>query len=99
MIGMALMCTADMLHPYECGGGCIHCRQVLDDSHDPLLCALCHWDDDEERAELRAHLAAAVADRIRLTAAVGAFRAWLARKDPANGRALAELDRLTTAAV
>lgn len=45
------------MHPYECNSQtCIHCRREFDGNHDPDLCMLCNFDDDEERGELRARL-------------------------------------------
>lgn len=36
------VCTLDSLHPWECGGNCIHCQRKVTDKHDPLQCWLCH---------------------------------------------------------
>ncbi len=32
---------ASNFHPYECGGGCVHCERTVSDSHDPATCELC----------------------------------------------------------
>lgn len=63
---------ASNFHPYECGGseqGCIHCEELVTDEHDPELCALCNFDDDEDTASLRARVRAAEAERDEALAA------------------------------
>ena len=37
----AFVCASDSMHPYECGGGCLHCKRQVTDTHDPATCALC----------------------------------------------------------
>lgn len=39
------ICRASDLHPYECGGGCLHCRAERTKTHNPRQCWLC-WDGD-----------------------------------------------------
>ena len=47
-----IICTAENFHPYECrdennpDAVCRHCAGIKDETHDPDLCALCHWDDE-----------------------------------------------------
>jgi hypothetical protein len=36
-----IMCGASDLHPYECGGGCIHCERTVSERHKPDCCWLC----------------------------------------------------------
>lgn len=34
----------DNFHPYECDPtGCIHCRGIKNENHDPSTCALCNF--------------------------------------------------------
>ena len=42
------VCSSEDLHPYECGGDCIHCKRLQRTSlmtgevlHDPATCELC----------------------------------------------------------
>lgn len=60
----AFICGPAHFHPYECdSSSCPHCQSERTDEHDPDVCRLCHWqDDDEERCELRAMLAEARAE-------------------------------------
>jgi hypothetical protein len=32
---------ASDFHPYECGGGCIHCERTVSERHKPDCCWLC----------------------------------------------------------
>ena len=64
MTAVAFIDPASNFHPFECGGtqnGCIHCEERVTDEHNPELCALCNFDDDEETASLRSGLASALA--------------------------------------
>lgn len=44
---MIHVCTSSDMHPYECGGDCIHCHAEKTEYHDPRQCWLC-WDGDPE---------------------------------------------------
>ena len=59
--------TSDNFHPYECNhdDSCMHCAGRKTDTHDPVNCALCRWDDDEWHEKRRQQLAA-IAERHRL---------------------------------
>ena len=44
----AFVCLSEHMHPYECGGSCLHCRRLQRTSlmtgevlHDPATCELC----------------------------------------------------------
>lgn len=41
--------TAENFHPYECNGPgkCRHCDRSKTDEHDPEICALCHYGEDD----------------------------------------------------
>jgi len=41
------VCYASDLHPYECGGKCIHCQAKRLKGHNPRRCWLC-WDGDPD---------------------------------------------------
>lgn len=42
MPGIGFVCSSSDMHPYECGGGCVHCKMEKKEGHDPDYCYLCH---------------------------------------------------------